>query len=112
MFRRWLERWKNWVGDHEMEVAIRDQLRSEGYGSQRRIRDFRLVAIERPGWVCVYDFTIAASESIEGDHALYGVARDDSRRKTVVRLYESVEPRNQQRTDWSEGLILAPSMRR
>ena len=96
-----------------MELAIRAELRVQGYRSQQsKIRSFRLAAIERPGWVSVYEFHVEAFDASQAAVALYGVARDDGRRKTTVQLYESVEQRDHQRDAWAEGLILAPYLRR
>lgn len=112
MLGKWLERWKNWVGDRDMESAIRAQLRDQGYQSARsQITNFKLVAIERPGWVCIYEFGVETWDASTTGVTLFGVARDDARRRTTVQLHERPEPRDEQRAIWSEGLILAPHLR-
>ncbi|MEM9354361.1 MAG: hypothetical protein AAGA92_15245 [Planctomycetota bacterium] len=107
------QRWNNWVGDRDIERAIQAELRRQGYpSSASQIRDFRLAAIERPGWVCVYQFYVATHDSEGQPLTLYGVVRDDSRVGEKVYLTESQPERNAQRDKWSESLILSPSLRR
>lgn len=112
LIRQWLKRWKDWIGDRDMELAIRAALRKQGYNTGQRIVNFRLVAIERPGWVSIYEFNVEGAKLAERSVELYGVARDDARRSTIVRIYEKIESRDQQRAAWSEGMILAPCLRR
>ncbi len=94
-----------------MELAIRGELRKQGYNPGRKIVDFKLVAIERPGWVCIYEFTVATRASSDQASTLFGVAHDDGRSGTIVRFYEDSTPRDEQRATWSEGMILAPHLR-
>ncbi len=107
------ERWNNWVGDRDIERAIPAELRRQGYPpAANQIRDFRIAAIERPGWVCVYLFQVATLSAEGQPSTLYGIVRDDSRVRSVVKLYTDPRKREAQRVRWSEGLILAPSLRR
>ena len=105
MWRRWLTSWQNWTGDRGLDRAIRAELRAQGYvGQQAGIRNCRLVAIQRPGWVQVYQFEIAWPAS----DTLFGVARDDGRSRTTVKLFTDRQHRDGQRQQWSAGLIEAP----
>ncbi len=113
MILRWLKQWNDWSGDREMDLAIRAKLRSDGYAVGRsKVVNFRLVAIERPGWVSIYEFNVEVVDSEGCSTQLYGVARDDARRTTTVKLYQRIGPRREQRDCWSEGMILAPHARR
>lgn len=112
MLRDWLKRWENWIGDRDMKEAIRSQLRAEGKLKPGvEILGFRAAAIERPGWVIVYEFRVETPNDTDVTSTIYGVARDDSRSKTIVRLFNSEPERNRQRDQWSEGLILSPHLR-
>lgn len=106
MFRKWLERYQNWVGDSSLELAIRNEIRAQGLPSYRsRIRNCRLVAIQRPGWVQIYQFEVLTTDPSGESLALFGVARDDGRAKTLVRLFADVQSRDEQQEGWSEGFI-------
>lgn len=120
-FRGWLQRlrqrWDDWCGDHEMEVAIRRHLTENGYfGGTAKFRGVRLVAVQRPGWLQVYRFEVTArvAELVEDDrpdpppvyHDLYGLVRDDIRHKiNSVRVFNSEAERRALFTRWSDGLI-------
>lgn len=55
------QKWNDWCGDHEMEVAIRQHLTDNGYfGGTAQLKSVRLVAIQRPGWLQVYRFEVTA----------------------------------------------------
>ncbi len=113
MFRQLLERWNNWIGDRDMELAIRAQVKADGYSTRNsKITNFRVAAMERPGWVSIFEFRVELKDDPDNPMTLYGVARDDSRSKTKVHLYEDLNLRDQQRVAWSEGMILAPYLRR
>ena len=109
MWRRWLTSWRNWTGDHGLDTAIRAQMEAQGYGDRQAcIRNCRLVAIERPGWVQVFQFEVSWPADDSSPDKLYGVARDDGRSSTTVKLYSERRQRNEQRDLWSLGLIEAP----
>ncbi len=105
MRSKWLKAWTDWLGDRDLEMAIRRELGKQNYASvTARIRQSRLEAIERPGWVQVWSFTVEstlASEPIE----LFGAARDDGRSGTRVFLSPSNSDRNRQLAQWCDGLI-------
>lgn len=115
--RRIRQRWDDWCGDHEMEVAIRRHLTGNGYhGGTAKFRAVRLVAVQRPGWLQVYRFEVTArvAQMAENDgpepapeyHDLFGLVRDDIRHKiNVVRVFESEAERRSLFARWSDGLI-------
>jgi hypothetical protein len=113
------EKWNDWCGDHEMELAIRRQLTEGGfYGRTAKLRNVRLVAVQRPGWLQVFRFEAIArvcqEDGVEGDgpdpaadyREIYGLVRDDIRHKiNVVRVFEDEAERSELFAEWSEGLI-------
>ncbi|QGJ71239.1 Hypothetical protein PBC10988_29430 [Planctomycetales bacterium 10988] len=102
----WKEKWETYVGDRDLELAIRKQLREESYGSElASIRHVRLAAVERPGWVQVYEFQIETKTKEKTPVLLFGLAHDDGRKQTKVRLFPTEEARKMQFDQWSEGLI-------
>lgn len=116
LFKSLARKWNDWCGDRDKEIAIRNHLTREGYyGGTAKFRHFRLVAIQRPGWVQVYRFDVTArlvQQTLEDqpdppplDHQLFGLVRDDGRRGTEVRLFRDEEARKDLFARWSEGLI-------
>ncbi len=109
MLSKWINAWTGWLGDRDLELAIRRELARQQFASTTaRIRRSRLEAIERPGWVQVWSFTVdttQASRPVE----LFGAARDDGRehgrRGTVVFLSGESNERNRQLAEWCEGRI-------
>ena len=112
------QRWNDWCGDHDMETTIRRHLTVSGYfGQTAKLRNVRLVAVQRPGWLQVFRFEATARIAPETEneefpdpeaayHELYGLVRDDIRHKiNVVRVFQSTEERHSLFTRWSEGLI-------
>ena len=60
--KRVSEKWSGWVGDRDLEVAIRGFLNGRGYlGATTQFKEFRLVQIERPGWKQKFRFVIIAT---------------------------------------------------
>lgn len=110
MLRHLLERWKNWLGDSSLEQAIRDQLVRQGYPRHAsRIKHARMVAIERPGWVQVWRFTVATKRkdvADPGDITLFGAARDDGRTGTKVLISTDGCLVQARLAEWSHGLIV------
>lgn len=111
-------RWNDWCGDHDMETAIRKHLSVNGYfGRTAKLRNVRLVAVQRPGWLQVFRFeaTVRVAPERSKDeipdpeaeyHELYGLVRDDIRHKiNVVRVFKSSSERHALFAHWSEGLI-------
>ena len=112
------EKWNDWCGDHDMETTIRKHLTLNGYfGRTAKLRNVRLVAVQRPGWLQVFRFeaTARVAAGAENDglpdpeaeyHELYGLVRDDIRHKiNVVRVFKSTEERHALFSRWSDGLI-------
>ncbi len=112
------QRWDDWCGDREMELSIRKQLTINGYyGGTARLRNVRLVAVQRPGWLQVFRFEATVRvihKTVEDDipdpqaeyQEVYGLVRDDIRHKiNVVRVFESDEDRYLLFHQWSDGLI-------
>lgn len=113
MLSRWLQALQNWVGDSSLELAIRREIRAQRLPSHRsQIRNCRLVAIQRPGWVQVYQFEVETRDPSGESLRLFGIVRDDGRTRSVVRLFVDEEARDEQREEWSEGLLVAGKRRR
>ncbi len=107
-----LKRWSDWTGDKHLTKAIRRELRNEGYAvNAAEIREVRLAAIERPGWVQVYRFTVETSTHEENPHTrrpvvLLGLSREDGRKSRIEILLTEDEAVWTEKLDaWSEGLI-------
>jgi hypothetical protein len=110
------ERWANWCGDRDMENAIRRHLTSEGYyGATAKLKNVRLVAVQRPGWVQVYRFECDARRAVtvSDDQPdpppvhddLFGLVRDDGRRGCQIRVFREDQQRRSLFETWSDGLI-------
>lgn len=104
--------WQNWTGDKRLTDAIRGELRRQGFAvNAAQIRDVRLAAVERPGWVQVYRFAVATVTNDDNPHhrrdvVLLGLSRDDGRRSRIEVLLTEDESRWRDQLDrWSEGLI-------
>jgi hypothetical protein len=118
MFKRWKSSWDQWVGDRDLELAIRGCISDHGYsGRSAKLKHVRLQAIERPGWVQVYSFTADVQPLYDGRVAttepgkepirqtIFGVAIDDGRRHTRSEVFNTEHERDQQMDEWSVGLI-------
>jgi hypothetical protein len=112
------QQWNNWSGDREMELAIRRHLTDVGYyGPTAQLRDVRLIAVQRPGWLQVYRFEATArvrpknvSEELPDTAPEYlhllGLVRDDIRYEVLtVRTFETESARRELFEEWSENLI-------
>lgn len=112
------QRWNDWCGDHEMELTIRNHLSENGFfGGTAKLRNVRLVAVQRPGWLQVFRFEASArvtpeeSDTDGPDPAaeyreLYGLVRNDIRHKVnSVRIFEAESERGELFARWSEDLI-------
>ena len=110
--------WENWCGDHEVELTIRKHLTDNGFfGGTAQLRNVRLIAVQRPGWLQVFRFDVKVrvrpAEGEDGGLELaaeyrevYGLVRDDIRHKVnSVRFFEEEQERRELFTRWSEGLI-------
>jgi hypothetical protein len=115
---KWTDRWRNWTGDHEMELAIRRHLSDRGYrGAAAELRAVKLIAIQRPGWVQIYRFEAVAIKQISDYDAetttpqprssilLYGLVRDDGRTQSEVETFVHPGRRIERFHQWAEGMI-------
>lgn len=118
MLSQFLKLWNDWTGDKSMTDAIRAHLRRSGYAAHgAKTRDVHLAAIERPGWVQVWTFSVE-THLVEGTPAqrqpilLFGVARNDGRKTgTKIVLSEDEPSRRQQLEIWTEGMLRRPERR-
>ena len=118
LIKHWRERWNDWCGDRDMELSIRSHLNDNGfYGRTAQLRNVRLVAVQRPGWLQVYRFEATArvrppeaSADAPNEAAeyreLFGLVRDDIRHKiNTVRVFEDEDQRRELFGRWSADLI-------
>ncbi len=108
MLAKFLRRLSDWVGDRHLDVAIRDALRREGFGVHlAKIRDVRLAAVERPGWVQVYTFWVETTDPQREPLEVYGVSLNDGRQTgTEVFLTPSESQRDACFVEWSMGMTV------
>lgn len=110
------KKWVDWCGDRDMEMAIREHLSREGYfGATAKLKNVRLVAVQRPGWVQIYRFEVVARvtpapnedrpDPEPTDEFLFGLVKDDGRRKAEVRVFKSDNQRRELFVRWSDGLL-------
>jgi hypothetical protein len=114
------EKWSNWCGDRDLEIAIRRHLTTSGYfGQTAKLRSVRLAAVQRPGWLQVYRFDAVARMKCElpsdDDEPmsdppkfvqLFGLAREDARNnQSTIRTFETVEARRELFHEWSADLV-------
>lgn len=101
--------WAQWVGDRDLEIALRNHLDQLGYnGRTARLRHVRLSAIQRPGWLQVYTFTVQfpSSTSPQSLPELFGVVRLDERYdKVEVGIFDNRAERTRQFDAWSHDLL-------
>ena len=63
-FSKLSQRWAGWISDSDLERSLRAHLSRRGYyGDTAKFISFRLVAIERPGWLQVYSFSVDAAKA-------------------------------------------------
>jgi hypothetical protein len=120
--------WKNWTGDRELDIAIRRHLSDQGYqGVKADLKQVKLIAVKRPGWVQIYRFEAVAHRQIiatledgeplepntlisapapSNSQLLYGLARDDGRFGCEVQTFIHPARRIELFKQWSEGLII------
>ena len=111
MLRHLLQQWRDWTGDKLLDRAIRAELRRLGFASATaKIRDVRLAAIQRPGWVQVYRFGVETTiKTVSGSRpvTLVGLSREDGRQsRTEVLLTEDQAIWRARFEEWSDGLIV------
>ena len=111
------KRYTDWCGDRDMELAIRKHLTANGYfGGTAKLRNVRLVAVQRPGWLQVFRFEaevrVRPDESAEGPEPdaeyrlLFGLVRDDIRHDVnTIRVFDREGERKELFARWSQDLI-------
>ncbi|TWT41438.1 hypothetical protein [Botrimarina hoheduenensis] len=112
MLKRFLQWLSDWTGDSDLDRAIHAQLRRDGYAVHAaQIREVRLAAIQRPGWVQVYRFAVETHTAPQNPHqkrpvVLLGLSREDGRESRIEVLLTEDEAVWRERLEiWSEGLI-------
>jgi hypothetical protein len=110
VIRRLAQKWNGWVGNRDMERAIRSALTRQGLrGSAAQFSQVRLVAIQRPGWLQVYSFDAAWEYTGNGpspSRGVFGLVRQDERfNRTEIQFFETTVARSELLEQWSEGLI-------
>lgn len=123
-FQHLRQKWNDWCGDRDMEMAIRRHLTENGfYGGTAQLRNVRLVAVQRPGWLQVFRFEATVrvrpvqespssadpSDSVDPEpeyRELFGLVRDDIRHSIQsVRVFDDSGQRRELFARWSEDLI-------
>lgn len=109
MLQTFMKKWSGWVGDREMEIAMRAAMTKKGWrGKSAKFSRVRLVAIQRPGWLQVYAFDAECKSRDENSEDLtrvFGVVRQDERyNKVDIECFESAAIRNSVQNKWSDGL--------
>jgi hypothetical protein len=111
------QRWNDWCGDRDMEMTIRRHLNDNGYyGQSAKLKNVRIVAVQRPGWLQVFRFEVNVRIRVEvADDMpdpepeyrdLFGLVRDDIRHNVnTVRVFEDADERRELFRRWSEDLI-------
>lgn len=108
------DKWANWCGDRDMEIAIRKHLDEQGvYGRTARLQRVRVVAMKRPGWIQIYRFEAIArvvqdedaEEGLVEERFFFGLVRDDGRAHSQVVTFVSAEGRAVLFREWSDGMI-------
>ena len=116
--KHFADRWNDWCGDRDMEIAIRRHLNQNGFfGDTAKLRSVRLVAVQRPGWLQIFRFdaTARVRPSHDDDESpdepaeyreLYGLVRDDIRHKiNSVRFFDNERERKELFSRWSVDMI-------
>lgn len=88
------------------------------YGNSADIRDLELFAIERPGWLQVFRFQVRVKSREESEKPwseMFGVVKDDERRrgdkKTQVEMFPTAQQQADKLEQWSQGLIAKSNQR-
>jgi hypothetical protein len=105
------KRWSGWISDRDMERVMRSRLSGLGYyGDTAEFVSVRLVAIQRPGWLQVFSFTVDARRANVGGERemvrLFGLVRQDERyHRCEVEVFTNTIQRNFLYQHWTEDLI-------
>ncbi len=99
---------KRLIGNKVTEKDLRKWLNSHGYfGSSAEIQELELHAIQRPGWLQIFRFSIRVKHEQDGWQQMFGVLRDDERyRRLDIEMFDSLEQRQVVLDEWSQGLIV------
>ena len=94
------------------------ELARQGYfGSGAILSNFKLSAIQRPGWVQIYKFDVSAKRQEDNSddpnaktspdfQSLFGLVKDDGREKSQVEFFSDPIERQKRFSDWSHGMIV------
>ena len=94
------------VRNRGTEKDVRDYLQDNGFqGPSARFDYLELKAIQRPGWVQVFKFSVRVMDDKGDLHRLLGVTRDDERKSIEVFLAEDEAEIDRVLAEWSAGLI-------
>ncbi|MCP4886583.1 MAG: hypothetical protein GY904_08210 [Planctomycetaceae bacterium] len=117
-FKHLHQRYTDWCGDRDMELAIRKHLTANGFfGGTAKLRNVRLVAVQRPGWLQVFRFEAQVRVRPADDYddiadpeaeyqLVYGLVRDDIRRNVnSIRTFTREDQRKELFARWSKDLI-------
>ncbi|HBE67182.1 MAG TPA: hypothetical protein DDW52_03440 [Planctomycetaceae bacterium] len=104
-----VSRWTTWVGDRDVELALRRKLTQRGYYGDAATFDYmRLVAVQRPGWLQVFSFVVNVKHRDTDEHErLFGLLRQDERyNRLEVEFFENSGPRQRLFREWSADLVV------
>jgi len=114
---KWKEQWSGWISDSDLERSLRAHLCGRGYyGDSAKFLAFRLVAIQRPGWLQVFSYCVEARVAT-GEHSavppaerevvkLFGLVRQDERyRRCDIEIFRNASERYALYNRWTEDLI-------
>ena len=89
-----------------MDFEINEALTARGFRGDRAVFSrLELVAIERPGWIQVYEFEVRVSDRAGEDFYFFGVVRDDERKNFEMHLAETKDEQEAVSAKWSAGLL-------
>lgn len=103
----------NLIRNRTTEKDIRGWMDKNGfYGSSAKIKELELYAVQRPGWLQIFSFQVRVKSRQPSEQPwqeMFGVVKDDERRrgemKTQVELFPTAQQQTDQLLQWSEGLI-------
>jgi len=89
------------------EKDLRDWFSRQGWdGQSGRFEELELVAIQRPGWVQVYQFSGTMLDPDDQKQEIYGYCRDDERRRQFEVVYgDSYSDLHANFKEWTSELV-------
>lgn len=106
------QKWSGWISDSDLERSLRAHISGRGfYGDSAQFVTFRLVAIQRPGWLQVFSFSVDARVANEFSDStervrLFGLVKQDERyKKCDIELFPNTSERHAAYLDWTDDLI-------